>query len=120
MKIEWNRVTRLSQIVAVVLFVGVFVWGFCLGTRFQTQKILGERVSQAKFVCPKGESLSANFYDRMVQLEFEGQTMYLPQTISASGARYANKDESFIFWNKGNSAFIERNGKIVLEDCVAN
>ena len=26
--------------------------------------------------------------------------------MSGSGARYANKDESFVFWNKGNTAFI--------------
>jgi len=32
--------------------------------------------------------------------------MILKQTISASGIRYANPDESFIFWSKGNGAFI--------------
>lgn len=31
MKIEWNKVTRLSQIVAVVLFLAVFGVGFWLG-----------------------------------------------------------------------------------------
>jgi len=33
MKIEWNKVTRLSQIVAVVLFVGVFCFGLFLGRK---------------------------------------------------------------------------------------
>ena len=30
--------------------------------------------------------------------------MLLNQAVSASGARYANNDESFVFWTKGNSA----------------
>jgi len=39
----------------------------------------------------------------------DGRGMHLLQTISGSGVRYANKDESFIFWTKGT-------GAIVLED----
>ncbi|MDB5204015.1 MAG: Protein of unknown function periplasmic [Candidatus Taylorbacteria bacterium] len=32
----------------------------------------------------------------------------LKQTISGSGVRYANSDESFVFWNKGNEAILMR------------
>ena len=32
--------------------------------------------------------------------------MTVPHAISASGARYAKPDESFVFWNKGDTAFI--------------
>jgi membrane-bound inhibitor of C-type lysozyme len=39
----------------------------------------------------------------------DGRSMHLAQTISGSGVRYANTDESFIFWTKGS-------GVIVLED----
>ena len=48
------------------------------------------------------------------------QSVYLPQTISASGARYANDDESIVFWNKGNTAFITENGpdNITYKDCT--
>lgn len=35
MQIEWNRVTWLSQIVAIVMFVGVFALGFYLGQQYQ-------------------------------------------------------------------------------------
>jgi len=35
-----------------------------------------------------------------------GRNFELNQTISADGARYANKDESFVFWDKGDSAMI--------------
>ncbi|MEQ4513480.1 MAG: MliC family protein, partial [Pantoea agglomerans] len=37
------------------------------------------------------------------------------QTVSASGARYS--DNTYVFWSKGNGAFIERNDKIVVNDC---
>ena len=40
----------------------------------------------------------------------DGSTMTLPQTISADGARYANADESFVFWEKGNSVMVLENG----------
>ena len=36
----------------------------------------------------------------------DGRAFTLSQTISADGGRYANPDESFVFWSKGNTAFI--------------
>ena len=39
----------------------------------------------------------------------------LERTISGSGARYANEDESIVYWNKGKSAFIQVDGEIVLD-----
>lgn len=41
----------------------------------------------------------------------DGRTMSLKQTISASGVRYANNDESFIFWSKGNGALVLENNE---------
>ncbi len=35
MKIDWNHVTGISQITAIVLFVCVFGLGFYLGTLYQ-------------------------------------------------------------------------------------
>jgi membrane-bound inhibitor of C-type lysozyme len=41
--------------------------------------------------------------------------------ISGSGARYANADESIVFWNKGDTAFITEGADdaMTFEDCVA-
>jgi len=39
----------------------------------------------------------------------DGRIMTLPQTISADGTRYANVDESFVFWSKGNGALVLEN-----------
>lgn len=48
-------------------------------------------------------------------LEMGNTTRYLKQGISASGARYVNSDESYVFWIKGKDATI--NGR---ETCVAD
>lgn len=64
-------------------------------------------VNIATFSCEQGKTIGAVFYTAKVDLTLsDGRKMTLPQAISASGARYANADESFVFWNKGNTAFI--------------
>lgn len=120
MKIEWNRVTKFSQIVAIILFVAVFFVGFFIGRRFEDKFILGESINNVKFVCADNKVIYANFYKNFVHLEIGWDVIYLPQTISASGARYANPDESIVFWNKGNTAFITENdpNNVTYKDCV--
>jgi len=39
----------------------------------------------------------------------DGLSFDLSQTISADGSRYANSDESFVFWSKGDYAFVREN-----------
>jgi membrane-bound inhibitor of C-type lysozyme len=75
------------------------------------------------FACPSGQSVTATFHipeDATVDLALsDGRRMSLPHAMSADGARYANADESFVFWNRGMSAFIEENGAVTYENCVA-
>lgn len=77
---------------------------------------------QAKFACADGKSIDATFINAKsssVQLVFsDGRKMTLPQAMSGSGARYANKAETIVFWNKGNTAFVEENGKTTYADCA--
>jgi len=50
----------------------------------------------------------------------DGRTMTLAQTLSADGIRYANADESFIFWGKGNGALVlEQNEEKSYIGCIA-
>lgn len=50
----------------------------------------------------------------------DGRSMTLPQTVSADGGRYANKDESFVFWGKGNTALVlENNAEKSYIGCIA-
>jgi len=77
----------------------------------------------ALFTCSSGQTIRASFYNGakpIVDLSLsDGRTMQVPQAISASGARYASADELFVFWNKGNTAFIEENGTTTFADCLA-
>ena len=107
MKVVWNRVTRFSQAVAIILFVAIFLLGFGLGRHYENGLLLGKPVATAKFACDGDKVITADFYKHFVHISALGLgSLYLPQTISASGARYANDDESLVFWNKGDTAFV--------------
>lgn len=78
-------------------------------------------IADATFTCDDGKSIHAIFYPEFVDLSLsDGRTMSLPQTMSGSGARYANSDESIVFWNKGNTAFITEGGddNMTYANCV--
>lgn len=79
-------------------------------------------VASANFKCTDGKSIEATFYADAVDLKLsDGRSMRVPQAMSASGARYANKDETFVFWNKGDTAFVTegKDGKETYSGCVA-
>ncbi|MGZ5917067.1 MAG: MliC family protein [Methyloceanibacter sp.] len=84
----------------------------------------------ATFTCKGGKTIGASFYADKVELKLsDGRSLSLPQVMSGSGARYANKDESFVleqgryglFWNKGDTAFITEGaaGEETYSGCVA-
>ncbi|HEX2792608.1 MAG TPA: MliC family protein [Candidatus Paceibacterota bacterium] len=82
-------------------------------------------LATVEYGCAEGRAFTARVEVRPespgnaeVVLE-DGSTLLLAQTRSASGARYANSDESFVFWTKGNTAFIEKDGQMAYADCVA-
>lgn len=81
-----------------------------------------EQTISAKFYCENNRFINATFDNRgngSVDLSTsDGRKISLPRAISASGARYADVNESFIFWNKGDAAFIEENGQITFSGCV--
>lgn len=93
-----------------------------------------EFITNATYMCKDEKTIQAEFYKggtipvkpgempiptgKVFLKLSDGRAMTLPQTISASGARYANTDESIVFWNKGNTAFIAENNVETYSDCV--
>ena len=79
---------------------------------------------RAHFACADGKVVDATFINgarSSVALALsDGRKLTLPQALSASGARYATKDESVVFWNKGDTAFLEEAGKTTYDGCVAS
>src|SRR5262249_16243370 len=75
----------------------------------------------ATFTCKGGKTIGVSFYADKVELKLsDGRSLTLPQAMSASGARYANKDKTLVCWNKGNTAFITEGaaGDETYSDCI--
>ena len=49
----------------------------------------------------------------------DGRRYDLPQTLAASGTRYANPSGSFVFWSKGDTAFVQEGAAQTYAGCVA-
>lgn len=76
------------------------------------------------FSCDGGKSITATFHlpeDQFVNVNLsDGRHLILAHVISADGARYANADESVVFWTRGVTAFVTENGTTTYANCVAN
>jgi membrane-bound inhibitor of C-type lysozyme len=74
------------------------------------------------FECSGKKTITAVFHlpsDENVNIALsDGRNFTLPRAISASGARYANKDETTVFWNKGDTSFLEEKGKNTFDNCA--
>jgi len=121
--ISWSTVTWYSQALALVLFVGVFALGYWLGNR--SGEIREQEPAQVQFpvdvsyACAEGKGIIAIYEEESVSLKLsDGRDLTLPQVISASGIRYANEDESFIFWSKGETAFVVEDEVTTYAECV--
>ncbi len=92
-------------------------------------------ISQVSYLCNDKKTIDAAFYKgktpkvkpgepptpngKVSLVLSDDRKINLPQTISASGIRYANNDESFIFWSKGDGAFILENNEQSYIGCIA-
>ena len=92
-------------------------------------------MSTVRYQCQENKSMVADFYDGkssvgpdgrpipggrvMVQLS-DGRKFSLPQTLSGSGIRYADSSGTFVFWSKGDMAFVEEGPSqtITYRDCA--
>lgn len=115
MKIEFNAVTLYSQIAAVVLFLLVFGVGFYIGTRYEFSKI----PEVVEYSCSDKKAVGVQYYKDKVHVGLsDGREYTLPQAVSASGARYANENESIVLWNKGNGVFFQEGSLITYSSCT--
>jgi membrane-bound inhibitor of C-type lysozyme len=91
-------------------------------------------ISTVRYTCQQNKTIVADYFDgpsrtapngqpipggRVAISLSDGRKLNLPQTLSGSGIRYANADESFVFWSKGNTAFAEEGKAMTYAGCVA-
>lgn len=68
--------------------------------------------------CADGTDIHTQYLENEhVIVELAGTPYELAPVRAASGARYANSDESFVFWNKGTESMILVDGDVVHEQC---
>ncbi|MBP9711340.1 MAG: MliC family protein [Candidatus Pacebacteria bacterium] len=107
----------MKKIVLVVLVLAVAAGAYWYGVG--TSRSV---VADVAYVCTEGKTIHATYYEgKKIEVApgeqpvptgsvdvvlSDGRSMTLPQTLSASGIRYANQDESLIFWSKGSGAFV--------------
>jgi len=102
----------LFGIVGLLIITGLYV----IVVKNRNQEV---DTIKATFLCENTKSINAEFFSDSASLTLsDNRTILLSRAVSASGARYANTDETFVFWNKGNTAFIEEHDQITFENCV--
>jgi membrane-bound inhibitor of C-type lysozyme len=108
--LRYQRLHRAAKAIVVALCAAAWVPGCAPG---------GERAGAgAWFACADGKSIAAEFGRESVFLSLsDGRRMELPRTVSGSGARYADADESVVFWNKGDGAFLQERGRTTYDGC---
>lgn len=108
------------------------VWWFA-NSQVASPKTNLSLISTVTYACDNNQTIKTEYFEGpqipvapgerpvpngKVKLDLsDGRTLSLPQTISASGIRYANEDESIIFWSKGDGAFLTENGVEAYQNC---
>lgn len=115
--------TTYILVAVVVLVILVAIAGFFFYREYSEKLNVAKDgegvVNSALFKCADNKSIQAIFFKDRVELTLsDGRNMLLPQAVSASGARYANTDESFVFWNKGDTAFVTEGNATTFADCT--
>ena len=117
-----------SFIINLVIIIVLVILGIKIS---EVNNLTGQHsklITTVSYICNAGKTINASFYDNPttttvkpgerpvptgsadIKLD-DGREMTLEQTLSADGARYANPDESFVFWSKGNGALVLENNE---------
>ncbi len=134
--------SAIIALVIIIMILGAGLWYFYTG-KFSTsqapssQTAAGRKIiNQVSYSCDNGKAVNADFYQgastspspkageppvptgSVKIILSDGRQFDLPQTISGSGIRYANKNESVIFWGEGNSAYLLENNTETYSGCI--
>jgi membrane-bound inhibitor of C-type lysozyme len=117
---------NLTKIILLIVALGVI--GFIVYHYHSASPAGSEPLANVSYVCNGGKTITATYYagdnkpaatadqppvpsGKVAVTLSDGRSMTLPQTLSADGGRYANADESFVFWTKGNGALVLENNE---------
>ncbi|TSD06171.1 MAG: Protein of unknown function DUF2091, periplasmic [Parcubacteria group bacterium Greene0714_7] len=113
---------RAIIVAFIILFVAILilaVWPDVRRTQSEAEKESATILAKEMYQCAEGKSVYAVYVEGAVRLELSDlRARTLPQTVAGSGARYATLNGSFVFWSKGDTAFIQENNVLTFTDCV--
>jgi len=108
----------IPAVLVLACIAGALVWNYARQKNTPAPSSAAP-VNSVTFQCADSKSIGAVFYKTSVALTLsDGRSMTLPHAISADGARYSNADESFVFWNKGNTAFVQEGNAQTYQGCM--
>lgn len=114
---------KKTEAVLIVLFIMTLFVMITAGSQTNMEQKPEEADSQITdyfiFFCPSGDEIQIRYNNQNNEaiIFFREQRYVLRRVISGSGARYANHDESIVFWEHHGQATLEVDGKIVAQDC---
>jgi len=120
----------LAYAVIIAVAAGALIWYYQ-----GRQKESSTLISQVFYQCNGSKTIDASYYKGATMpspqpgqppsptgsvslILSDGRQLTLPQTISASGIRYANSDESVIFFSKGEGALVLENNQQTYIGCI--
>jgi membrane-bound inhibitor of C-type lysozyme len=115
---------KKTVIILVILFLVIIVAGIDLNSKNELEQKYEESYPGTTdyfvFSCPCGDEIKIRYDNKNNEaiLLFNGQNYILQRVISGSGSRYANDDESIVFWEHQGEVILEIDGEIVAQNCV--
>lgn len=131
-----NKSPSITIAAAALLIMVIVVYVLLKPTPSPEAVVSQKVVGSGLYVCTGGQTIQAEYSEGdttivttqeeqpvpvgSVALKLsDGRVFTLPQTISASGARYADASESTVFWNKGNGVTFTEGGQEIYRDCMS-
>lgn len=121
-----NRTGIIVGVVVLIIIIAAFIWSSV--SRQSVHETNSPSAITVSYMCDSAKNITATLYNgptipstssttppipggKAHVVLSDGRTMDLAQTLSADGVRYANSDESFVFWSKGNGALVLENNQ---------
>ncbi len=116
---QTKPIALIAGIVLLVMVAGILL-AWPAAHKEATEAPYGaDVIARASYRCEGGKSILATFRKERVTLELSDlRILTVPEAPAASGVRYANANDRFVFWTKGKTAFVQEGGGITFARCV--
>lgn len=102
----------------LIVLLGVAAGIYAFGVMNAPEDENAVLVREETLTCSNGTGFVVQYLtNENVIVNLGGVPYELSPAVSASGARYENADETFVFWNQGDESMILVDGEVVYEEC---